>query len=61
MLFPKLKLVLRGQHFHDIPTIQKKVTAVLKSIPAEDFKRAFQSLYERANGCVDREGLYVEN
>lgn len=61
MLFPKLKMVMKGHHFDDIETIQKNVTAVLNSIPAEAFRRAFDSLYERSQKCVQVEGMYIEN
>lgn len=60
MLFPKLKFALKGEHFQDVRTIQQNVTAVLNSIPVNDFQKAFQSLYDRSRECVARGGMYVE-
>lgn len=60
-LFPKLKNAMKGGRFDDVPDIQRNVTRIMNSIPAEQFKRAFRHLYERSKICVEREGLYVEN
>ena len=60
-LFPKLKNAMKGDRFDDVPDIQRNVTRIMNSIPAEQFKRAFRHLYERSKICVEREGLYVEN
>ena len=60
-LFPKLKNAMKGGRFDNVPDIQRNVTRIMNSIPAEQFKRAFRHLYERSKICVEREGLYVEN
>jgi len=40
--------------------IQKAVTSVLKSIPLTDIEKSFQTLIDRANRCIDSEGMYFE-
>jgi hypothetical protein len=40
--------------------IQKRVTAVLRSIPKEAFADSFQKLYERCQPCVVKNGDYFE-
>ncbi|KAG5306013.1 MOS1T transposase, partial [Acromyrmex insinuator] len=54
-LFPKLKNAMKGDRFDDVPDIQRNVTRIMNSIPAEQFKRAFRHLYERfKNLCGKR-------
>jgi hypothetical protein len=36
------------------------VTRELKSIPAAEFYRDIQKLYDGASGCTELEGMYVE-
>jgi hypothetical protein len=39
---------MKGASFADVAAIQERVTAVLRSIPTEDFTAdSFQKLYER--------------
>jgi len=60
-LFPKVKSHLKGRLFDLISDIQKSVTSTLNSIAKEDFYKGIQKLYDRANLCVQLEGMYVEN
>jgi hypothetical protein len=39
---------------------QKRVTAVLRSIPKEAFADSFQRLYEHCQQCVVKDGDYFE-
>jgi hypothetical protein len=48
---------MRNRH---LATIQKRVTAVLRSIPKEVFADSFQKLYERFQQCVVKDGNYFE-
>ena len=41
--------------------IQKAVTSTLNTIAKDDFYKGIQKLYDRANQCVQLEGMYVEN
>jgi len=59
-LFPKLKLPLKGFLFEDVQNIQAAVTSSLGAIPQKDVQRSFQSLLDRANHCIDAEGMYFE-
>ncbi len=57
--FQRLKLLVKGRRFEDIPTIDRNVTAALKTIPQKDFERALQGLEARAQHCVDSNGCIL--
>ncbi|KZC11683.1 Histone-lysine N-methyltransferase SETMAR [Dufourea novaeangliae] len=59
-LFPRLKGVLNGLHFADVPDIQKRVTSLLRPIPQEAFAECFQQLYNRCQKCIVTNGDYFE-
>ncbi|XP_035206672.1 histone-lysine N-methyltransferase SETMAR-like [Stegodyphus dumicola] len=59
-LFPRLKGVLKGQHFSDITEIQQRVTTVLRAIPKEAFADSFQQFYTRCQKCIVADGEYFE-
>jgi hypothetical protein len=59
-LFPRPKSIMKGARFADVAAIQKRVTAVLQSIPKEAFADSFQKLYERCQQCVVKDGDYFE-
>ena len=60
VLFPKLKMKLKGLHFADITEIQEAVTDDLKKAQKEEFSAAFQKLYKRAKACIYANGAYFE-
>ena len=60
-LFPKVKSHLKRHLFDSISDIQKAVTSTLNTTEKDDFYKGIQKLYERANLCVQLEGIYVEN
>jgi hypothetical protein len=60
-LFPKVKSHLKGHPFDSIWDIQKAVTSTLNTTAKDDFYKGIQKLYDRANQCVQLEGMYVEN
>jgi hypothetical protein len=60
LLFPKVKLQLKGARFDTIEEIQKAVTDQLNTIPAEDFSNAMNKLETRANLCITSNGSYFE-
>ena len=61
-LFPKVKSHLKGRLFDSISDIQKAVTSTLNTTAKDDFYKGIQKkLYDRANLCVQLEGMYVEN
>jgi len=51
----------KGRLFDSISDIQKAVTSTLNTIAKDDFYKGIQKLYDRANLCVQLEGMYVEN
>jgi hypothetical protein len=59
-LFPRLKSIMEGARFADVEAIQKRVTAVRRSIPKEAFADSFQKLYERCQQCAVKDGGYFE-
>jgi len=60
-VFPKVKSHLKGRLFDSISDIQKAVTITLNTTAKEDFYEGIQKLYDRANLCVQLEGMCVEN
>ena len=61
LFVPKLKSNLKGCLFDSISDIQKAMTSTLNTIAKDDFYKGIQKLYERADLCVQLEGMYVEN
>jgi len=61
LLFRKVKSYLKGRLFDSISDIQKVVTSALNTIAKDDFYKDIQKLYDRANLCVQLEGMYVGN
>jgi hypothetical protein len=59
-LFPRLKSITEGAPFADVGAIQERATAVLRSITKEAFADSFQTLYERCQQCVVKDGDYFE-
>jgi hypothetical protein len=51
-LFPRLKSIMKGARFADVAAIQKRVTAVLRSIPKKAFDDNFQKLYDRCQSVL---------
>jgi hypothetical protein len=51
---------MKGAPFADVPAIQERVTAVLRSVPKEAFADGFQKLYERCQRCVVKDDDYFE-
>ena len=56
-----MKSHLKGRLFDSISDIQKAVTSTLNTIAKDDFYKDIQKLYDRANLCVQLEGMYVED
>jgi hypothetical protein len=51
---------MEGAHFADVAAVQERVTAVLRSIPKENFAYSFQKPFERCQQCVVKDGDYFE-
>jgi len=52
ILFPKVKLALKAQHFSDNSEAHRGVMKLLTVVPFEDFERAFEDLYKRSQRCA---------
>jgi len=61
LLFPKVKSHLKGHLFDSISDIQTAATSTLNTTAKDDFYKGIQKLYDRANLCVQLQGIYVEN
>ena len=59
-LFPKMKRPMKGERFDDVEAIKKKSLEELKSIPEEDFQRAFLQWKRRWEKCIATQGEYFE-
>jgi len=57
----KVKSHLKGCLFDLISDIQKAVTSTLNTTAKDDFYKGIRKLYDRANMCVQLEGMYVKN
>ena len=60
-LFPKVKSHLKGRLLDSISDIQVAVTITLNTTAKDDFYKGIHKLYDRANLCVQLEGMYVES
>ena len=47
--------------FDSILDIQKAMTSTWNTTAKDDFYKGIQKVYDRANLCVQLEGMYVEN
>jgi hypothetical protein len=56
-----VKSHLKERLFESISAIQKAVTSTLNTTAKDDFYKGTQKLYDRANLCVQLEGMYIEN
>lgn len=58
-LFPKVKSILKGDHFQTVEKVKQKTAALFKASP-EEFHNCFQQWKLSMQTCVDREGEYIE-
>jgi hypothetical protein len=59
-LFTRLKSFKKGASFADMAVIQKRVTAVLRSIPKEALADSSLKIYEHCQQCIVKDGDYFE-
>jgi len=55
--FQKVKSHLKGRLFDSISDVQTPVTITLNTIAKDDFYKGIQKLYDRANLCVQLQGI----
>jgi len=60
VLFPKMKLQLKGCCFDRVEEIQRESQNVLGTLQEQDFQHAFQQWQQRWDRCVAAQGDYFE-
>jgi len=60
LLFPKMKLQLKGCRFDRVEEIQRESQNVLGTLREQDFQHAFQQWQWRWDWCVTAQGDYFE-
>jgi hypothetical protein len=60
LLFPNLKMKLKGRTFHMVEEIQAKSQAVLNTIRENNFQECFKNWQRRWHRCQASEGDYSE-
>jgi histone-lysine N-methyltransferase SETMAR len=59
-LFPRIKNILKGEHFDDTDEIKSNMAIALNGILESDFQACFQSWKARMQRCVHAVGDYFE-
>ena len=59
-LFPKLKIVMKGQCYNDVDAIKRKTDDKLRRISRESFKQCMQAWVKRWDHCISSSGCYFE-
>jgi histone-lysine N-methyltransferase SETMAR len=59
-LFPRIKNMLKGEHFDDNDEIKSNTAITLNGISENDFQACFQSWKTCMQRCVHAEGDYSE-
>jgi hypothetical protein len=60
LLFPKMKLKLKGRRFDSLEEIQTESQDVMKTLTPNDFQQCFRSCKSCWNLCINAEGDYFE-
>ena len=60
-LFPKVKNIMRGEHYVDVDTIKRETTKLLKELTKEDTQHCFQEWEKRWTKCILSGGEYLES
>ncbi|GFY06657.1 FLJ37770-like protein [Trichonephila clavipes] len=59
-MFPKVKSALKRTRFESVEGVKEKASRVLKELTKDDFQHCFEQWKIRMEGCMDREGVYIE-
>ena len=60
-LFPKVKNIMRGEHFVAVDTIKRETTKLLMELTKEDMQHYFQEWEKRWTKCILLRGEYFED
>jgi hypothetical protein len=59
-LFPKVKMIMRGEHFGDAENIKCEMTRLLKNLTSQDMKHCFLQWKKRWAKCIHSGGEHFE-
>ena len=59
-LFPKLKILMKGQCYNDVDAIKQKTDDELRCISRESFKQCMQEWVKWWDHCISSSGCYFE-
>jgi hypothetical protein len=59
-LFPKVKKIMRSEHFVDVDTIKQETTKPLNELTKKDRQHCFQEWEKRWTKCILSGGEYLE-
>jgi hypothetical protein len=59
-LFPNIKEILKGRHFHNTDDIRSNMMAALKAISQNQFQNCFEWWTRRWHWCIASQGEYFE-
>jgi hypothetical protein len=59
-LFPKVKTIMRGEHFMDVENIKCEMTRLLKNQTSQDIQHCFLQWKKRWAKCIHLRGEYFE-
>lgn len=59
-LFPKIKIIMRGEHFGDVENIKPEVTRLLNGLTSQDMQHCFKQWKDRWAKCILSGGEYFE-
>jgi hypothetical protein len=60
LLFPRIKNILKGEHFDDVDKIKSNTAITMNGISENDFQACFQSWKTHMLRCVHAEGDYFK-
>ncbi|PNF43640.1 hypothetical protein B7P43_G00693 [Cryptotermes secundus] len=60
LLFPKMKIKLKGRRFDTVEEIQAETQTVLNTLTKKDFQDAFEKWQKRWDRCMRSQGDYFE-
>jgi histone-lysine N-methyltransferase SETMAR len=59
-LLPEMRSTLKRRRYEDTEDIERNVTNELLALHANEFRKCFQQLYERAQKCVTSQDYFEE-
>jgi hypothetical protein len=60
LLLPKVKTIMRGEHFVDVENIKCEMTRLLQNITSQDMQHCFLQWKRRWTKCIHSGGVHFE-